>query len=1015
MNSITRSLIDAALGQIPKVGPFLSGLFDILEPDNFNADLLKTLEDIEQTLQNLENQIQALQLQLRMDQLYAESNQAEANIDSWYENHVKFWLQGNNTNNHLNGQYLSTDPGYVGAEILANGTQMLDNINSAILGQLDNDHNQWLALVIQKYLGTAANTRMNSQTDSFVEMTYKYWLHLVHLQMKGIACLRAINSDQLGQYTAVVRNNIITQGLLCQQLVNAQLANDEFTWLDTGGDGWNAFGTNIQISHDSYRYMNTIPLAASANEVCSGIEFGYPAPGSNEWGAHIASSVMNPDGSLQGNGSWADVPFGDNINLVPYNSSPFWHNYGQLNYSTDDCKLPVGSVITGIQMQVQQERIPGYRIYNDNYQAIVTYAQVMPDGTLGTPQTYTQSLNALNNANLNYVSLNQYMNLDPPSTSTPITGFGFTTLGNQLAIKVQTSLHANAFGPVLINADDRVSLFNPVLKSYMSNNNGSIGFNTTAAATTAQNFQMLGLSDPPVYGDEVYIIDAGSQPAILGVNNGAVEFGAFDDGASCKWTLVNPANVTGNYGTDPVPSVYNWSAVLLRSNSGNGDQYLCIDTSSNTIALGTPTETQGLLKDSNVTRVDDSTYYWNVRPGLIDKAESSQTCPTWEGIFEAGAAQSQLLYYWPQQYSWWLGTFDTATNTYNWKLVGNTQGFGNLADGRPFWTGDFNGDGQKEILFYFSGDGNWWLGQVNNGQLRWSLAASTGTENNYGSSNYLYWEGDFTGSGQCELLRYDAGSRNWYLGTFSGGQLNWGTAIGNTSGFGNLADGRPLWAADFNGDGKAEILFHYGGDGNWWLGQVGAGSIAWSNPGSQAMPDSPMFWTGAFTGSGNTEVMVYDTATGYWYLATFGSSGYSYKQVADYLVGAISHQQAIIAVGAFNGGAQDVMLLSIPTRGHWFICAMNGEGQFVMGQPGPTDNRLASETQAWQGRFSGTSGSLQLLLFNSLDGTWSMGAVSNSQLSWNPLTVPTPGLGYAVDGTNHVLVESPEYTVEMAD
>jgi len=36
-------------------------------------------------------------------------------------------------------------------------------------------------------------------------------------------------------------------------------------------------------------------------------------------------------------------------------------------------------------------------------------------------------------------------------------------------------------------------------------------------------------------------------------------------------------------------------------------------------------------------------------------------------------------------------------------------GFGNLADRRPFWTGDFNGDGKSEILFYYPGDRNWWL------------------------------------------------------------------------------------------------------------------------------------------------------------------------------------------------------------------------------------------------------------------------------------------------------------------
>lgn len=28
------------------------------------------------------------------------------------------------------------------------------------------------------------------------------------------------------------------------------------------------------------------------------------------------------------------------------------------------------------------------------------------------------------------------------------------------------------------------------------------------------------------------------------------------------------------------------------------------------------------------------------------------------------------------------------------------DGFGNLADGRPFWVGDFAGDGKTDVLFY---------------------------------------------------------------------------------------------------------------------------------------------------------------------------------------------------------------------------------------------------------------------------------------------------------------------------
>ena len=28
----------------------------------------------------------------------------------------------------------------------------------------------------------------------------------------------------------------------------------------------------------------------------------------------------------------------------------------------------------------------------------------------------------------------------------------------------------------------------------------------------------------------------------------------------------------------------------------------------------------------------------------------------------------------------------------------------------------------------------------------------------------------------------------------------------------------PFWIADFNGDGRADVLFNFPGDKNWWLG-----------------------------------------------------------------------------------------------------------------------------------------------------------------------------------------------------
>src|SRR5947199_78151 len=93
------------------------------------------------------------------------------------------------------------------------------------------------------------------------------------------------------------------------------------------------------------------------------------------------------------------------------------------------------------------------------------------------------------------------------------------------------------------------------------------------------------------------------------------------------------------------------------------------------------------------------------------------------------------------------------------------DGFGNMTDGRLIWVGDFSGQGKTEVLFFFPGDNNWWLGTHNGNELAWAL-------------------------------------------------------VGNTAGFGPMADGRPIWIGNFSGQGKAEVLFFFPGDPTRWSGDL---------------------------------------------------------------------------------------------------------------------------------------------------------------------------------------------------
>ena len=52
-------------------------------------------------------------------------------------------------------------------------------------------------------------------------------------------------------------------------------------------------------------------------------------------------------------------------------------------------------------------------------------------------------------------------------------------------------------------------------------------------------------------------------------------------------------------------------------------------------------------------------------------------------------------------------------------------GFGNLADGRPLWAGNFSRSDRAEMLFYYPGDDNWWLGTHDGARFNWTLAGNT--------------------------------------------------------------------------------------------------------------------------------------------------------------------------------------------------------------------------------------------------------------------------------------------------
>jgi hypothetical protein len=416
----------------------------------------------------------------------------------------------------------------------------------------------------------------------------------------------------------------------------------------------------------------------------------------------------------------------------------------------------------------------------------------------------------------------------------------------------------------------------------------------------------------------------------------------------------------------------------------------------------------------------------------------------WSGDFN-DKNSDKILFYHPSDGRWWLGTFVNLPAA--WGLASDTTNginqFGPLDGGRGmFWTGDFNGSGSDQILFYHPGDGNWFLGTFNEGAMTWPFVSNTTTGTN-GVNEFgpldggrgIFWIGDFNGLGSDQILFYHPGDGNWFLGTFNNGVLTWPLVSNTTTGtnganeFGPLDGGRGMfWTGDFNGSGSDQILFYHPGDGNWFLGTFNNGVLTWpfisntttgTNGANKFGPldgGRGMFWTGDFNGSGSDQILFYHPGDGNWFLGTFKNGAMTWPFVSNTTTGTngankfgpLDGGRGMFWVGDFNGSGSDQILFYHPGDGNWFIGTFNNgamtwpfvsnttTGTNGANEFGPLDG---GRGMFWTGDYNG-SGSDQILFYHPSDGNWFLGTFIGGSISWAFASNTTRGTSSLSDHTD---------------
>jgi len=145
-------------------------------------------------------------------------------------------------------------------------------------------------------------------------------------------------------------------------------------------------------------------------------------------------------------------------------------------------------------------------------------------------------------------------------------------------------------------------------------------------------------------------------------------------------------------------------------------------------------------------------------------------------------------------------------------------------------TGDFNGNGKADILWRNASDRTLQIWTMDGGRVtgRQTVVAEGGTPEHAAPPWHIVGVGDFTGNGKADILWHNASDRTMQIRAMDGARVSGRVTVVAENGTPEHA--APPWSivrvADFNRDGKADILWLNNSDRTMQIWMMDAGRVA---------------------------------------------------------------------------------------------------------------------------------------------------------------------------------------------